>query len=45
MQIGYGPDGRGEFHPKAVEALEFAGNWLAINGVGAARCLGSSLLN
>eukprot|EP00039_Didymoeca_costata_P008862 m.117835 g.117835 ORF g.117835 m.117835 type:complete len:495 (+) comp14261_c0_seq8:149-1633(+) len=32
MQIGYGPDGEGEFHPKAVEALEYAGRWMQANG-------------
>jgi len=32
MQIGYGPDADGSFHPKAVEALEFAGRWLETNG-------------
>eukprot|EP00658_Telonema_sp_P-2_P050948 TRINITY_DN3898_c0_g2_i1.p1 TRINITY_DN3898_c0_g2~~TRINITY_DN3898_c0_g2_i1.p1 ORF type:complete len:313 (+),score=61.69 TRINITY_DN3898_c0_g2_i1:432-1370(+) len=32
MEIGYGPDAEGEFHPKAVEALEYAGRWLATNG-------------
>jgi len=32
MQIGYGPDANGEFHPKAVEALEYAGRWLDTNG-------------
>lgn len=31
-QIGYGPDGTGQFHPKAVEALEYAGRWLGTNG-------------
>ena len=32
MQIGYGPDKDGEFHPLAVKALEFAGDWMAVNG-------------
>jgi len=32
MQIGYGPDAQGQFHPKAVEALEYAGRWLDTNG-------------
>lgn len=32
MEIGYGPDRDGEFHPRQVEALEFAGRWLAVNG-------------
>ena len=31
MQIGYGPDRNGEFHPKAVEALQEVGEWLGIN--------------
>lgn len=31
MQIGYGPDVNGEFHPLAVKALEFAGDWMAVN--------------
>eukprot|EP00755_Sulcionema_specki_P018667 Sspe_Gene.67477::Locus_39809_Transcript_1_1_Confidence_1.000_Length_1547::g.67477::m.67477/K01206/FUCA; alpha-L-fucosidase len=31
MQIGYGPDGDGEFHPKAVEALKYVGTWMRIN--------------
>ena len=32
MQIGYGPDANGQFHPLAVEALEYAGRWLQTNG-------------
>ena len=32
MQIGYGPDAQGQFHPEAVEALEYAGRWLETNG-------------
>ena len=32
MQIGYGPDADGRFHPKALEALGYAGRWLATNG-------------
>lgn len=32
MQIGYGPDATGRFHPKAVDALEYAGQWLGTNG-------------
>lgn len=32
MQIGYGPDKDGEFHPLAVKALEFSGDWMAVNG-------------
>eukprot|EP01062_Namystynia_karyoxenos_P055715 TRINITY_DN46776_c0_g1_i1.p1 TRINITY_DN46776_c0_g1~~TRINITY_DN46776_c0_g1_i1.p1 ORF type:complete len:510 (+),score=147.75 TRINITY_DN46776_c0_g1_i1:92-1531(+) len=31
MQIGYGPDGDGEFHPKAIEALQFTGGWMKVN--------------
>ena len=27
-----GPDAKGNFHPKAVQALEYAGDWLKING-------------
>jgi len=32
MQIGYGPDRNGNFHPLAVAALEYTGQWLDING-------------
>jgi hypothetical protein len=32
MQIGYGPDKHGDFHPLAVKALEQTGDWLAVNG-------------
>jgi alpha-L-fucosidase len=32
MQIGYGPDVDGEFHPLAVKALEETGDWLKVNG-------------
>lgn len=32
FMVGIGPDARGKFHPKAVEALEQAGAWLRING-------------
>jgi alpha-L-fucosidase len=32
FMVGIGPDGRGRFHPKAVEALERTGAWLRING-------------
>jgi len=32
FMVGIGPDARGKFHPKAVEALEQAGAWLHING-------------
>ena len=30
--VGIGPDGQGEFHKKAVDVLEEAGEWLRING-------------
>jgi alpha-L-fucosidase len=32
FMVTLGPDGRGKFHARAVEALEDAGRWLAING-------------
>jgi alpha-L-fucosidase len=32
FMVGIGPDARGKFHPKAVEALEQTGAWLRING-------------
>jgi alpha-L-fucosidase len=32
FMVGIGPNGRGKFHPKAVEALEQAGAWLRVNG-------------
>ena len=32
MQIGYGPDRDGEFHPLAIKALHETGDWLAENG-------------
>ena len=32
MEIGYGPDKDGRFHPKAVEALMYVGRWLTTNG-------------
>ena len=32
FMLGAGPDGNGKFHPKVVEALDYAGNWLAVNG-------------
>ena len=34
FMIGTGPDGRGRFHPKAIEALNDAGQWLKVNGEG-----------
>jgi alpha-L-fucosidase len=30
--FGIGPDATGKFHPKAIEALEYAGAWLRVNG-------------
>jgi alpha-L-fucosidase len=32
FMVGIGPDSRGQFHPKAVEALLKAGAWLRTNG-------------
>ncbi len=32
FMVGIGPDARGKFHPKAVQALEQTGAWLRING-------------
>ncbi|HWI56732.1 MAG TPA: alpha-L-fucosidase, partial [Bacillota bacterium] len=32
FMVGIGPDATGRFHPKAVEALQYAGAWLRING-------------
>ncbi len=32
FMVGIGPDGNGKFHPKAIEALEYAGDWLKVNG-------------
>ena len=32
FMVGIGPDARGRFHPKAVEALETTGAWLRLNG-------------
>ncbi len=34
FMVGIGPDGRGNFHPRAVEQLEQTGKWLEINGEG-----------
>ncbi|MFT3705573.1 MAG: alpha-L-fucosidase [Agriterribacter sp.] len=34
FMVGIGPDGNGKFHPKAVEQLEEAGDWLKVNGEG-----------
>jgi alpha-L-fucosidase len=32
FMVGIGPDTDGRFHPKAVQDLEDAGRWLAVNG-------------
>ena len=32
FQVATGPDSEGKFHPKAIEALEYAGAWLKVNG-------------
>lgn len=32
FQVAIGPDGKGNFHPKAVESTEYAGEWLRVNG-------------
>jgi alpha-L-fucosidase len=32
FMVGIGPDATGEFHPKAIEALQQTGAWLRING-------------
>lgn len=32
FMVGIGPDATGLFHPKAVEALQYAGAWLKTNG-------------
>ncbi|MFC2090254.1 alpha-L-fucosidase [Bacteroidota bacterium] len=32
LMIGVGPDLTGQWHPKVVEALEYAGDWLKVNG-------------
>jgi alpha-L-fucosidase len=32
FMVGIGPDSTGLFHPKAVEALQYAGAWLNTNG-------------
>lgn len=34
FMVGIGPDGRGNFHPKAIEQLDSTGAWLNINGEG-----------
>jgi alpha-L-fucosidase len=32
FMVSIGPDGEGNFHPAAVERLEYAGDWLKVNG-------------
>ena len=32
FMVGIGPDANGKFHPKAVEAIGYAGAWLRVNG-------------
>ncbi|MBM4038852.1 MAG: hypothetical protein FJ290_10085, partial [Planctomycetes bacterium] len=32
FMVSIGPDARGIFHPEAVKRLEYAGNWLKVNG-------------
>ena len=32
FMVGIGPDLTGKFHPKALEAIAYAGKWLKING-------------
>lgn len=32
LMVGVGPDIAGYWHPKVLESLEYAGNWLKING-------------
>ena len=32
FMVGIGPDDQGQFHPKAVAALQYAGAWLKTNG-------------
>jgi alpha-L-fucosidase len=32
FMVGIGPDLTGKFHPKALEAVRYAGDWLKING-------------
>jgi alpha-L-fucosidase len=34
FQVGVGPNARGEFHPRAVEQLKGAGEWLRVCGAG-----------
>ena len=32
FMVSIGPDGQGRFHPKALEQLQYAGDWLRVNG-------------
>lgn len=32
LMVGVGPDLAGNWHPKALESLEYAGKWLKVNG-------------
>lgn len=32
FMVGFGPDATGLFHPKAIEAMQYAGAWLKTNG-------------
>jgi len=32
FMVAIGPDGGGNWHPKALEALDYAGDWLRVNG-------------
>jgi len=32
FMVAIGPDGDGNWHPKALEALDYAGDWLRVNG-------------
>ena len=32
FMVSIGPDGQGRFHPTAVKHLEYAGDWLQVNG-------------
>lgn len=32
FMVGIGPEATGLFHPKAIEALQYAGAWLKVNG-------------
>jgi alpha-L-fucosidase len=32
FEVGIGPDANGLFHPMAIRHLEYAGNWIKVNG-------------